>query len=402
LRDIGRREDHTPLHADPHDTRNLENLIVMQIHVLFMKFHNTAVDQLEKNKEAFKSLPLSNDIFEGARQLVQWHYQWLVRKSFLPKMAIRKVLGDIWKIDPTRPKLRWHEEGLFIPAEFSMAAFRFGHSMVRAEYDVNCHRPGVKLVDLMAGGDPPEPLREDSLMEWGRLFDGLLHSGTGVIPSSLINTSIVEPLHNLPEYTRRKFSDPSEEPQPRQLSARTLLRGARAGLPSGQEVADNLVRQGLLNENDVLRGDRLTLPVDTTNDVSGDLLAGTWMLENTPLYYYLLKEAEVLGDKNHTLGPVGSRIIGEVIENVLRADSTSYLNTQGLGPDWKPPSLWQFHDGSGPSAIRSFPALVQMLGDDLPQGCGATFFSKLNAGKAKVARSVVSGVAAVWRAVRFQ
>lgn len=397
LRDIARKslDDHTPLHADPKDTRNLENLIVMQIHVLFMKFHNAAVDQLQKNRDAFKSLPLSDNIFEGARQLVLWHYQWLVRHRFLPEVAHHGVLPDVWD----KPKIEWHEKGFFIPAEFSLVAFRFGHSMVRAEYGINCHHERVALVDLMAEDDPPR-LREDLLFEWGRLFEGLLTSAAQLAPNSPINTAVAEPLHHLPEYTKRQHSDKSVEAQPKQLTARTLLRGARAHLPTGQEVAKELVTKGLLPESDVLTPDQLIQRVDTTNDASGSVLAGTWMQHQTPLYYYLLKEAEVLGGQNFTLGPIGSRIVAEVIETVLREDKESYLNTPGLGPGWEPPRVWQFHDGTT-GVISTFTDLVQMVGDELPQGCEATLVSKANALRASVGRRFVAGFAAIGAFFRF-
>ena len=366
LRDIARKDDHTPLHADPDDPRNLENLIVMQIHVLFMKFHNAAVDQCRET--AFNTLPLSDKTFERAQQLVRWHYQYLVRRVFLREVADHDIVKEVRN---QGGKIIWHEEGLFIPAEFSMAAFRFGHSMVRAEYGVNAHHPNVSLAGLMAQGDPPERLREDWLFEWGRLFDDvdLLKSGP-TIPSGTINTSIVEPLHHLPEYTKRQFSNKSEEPQPRQLPSRTLLRGARAFLPTGQEVAANLVRLHLLAPRDVLADARLTDPTpDDTNDESGKVLASIeGMKERTPLYYYLLKEAEVLGHKNHTLGPIGSRIVAEVIERVLREDSGSYVRTNGLGSDWAPPTVWRFRDEGGLHPIISFRDLVKLVGDDLPQG----------------------------------
>lgn len=366
LRDVARRADHTPLHADPNDVRNVENQMVMQIHVLFVKFHNAAVEQ--SDDEAFKSLPLSGNRFNRAQQLVRWHYQWLVRRVFLPAVGVHAIITEVGN---EGPRIKWHDDGFFIPAEFSMAAFRFGHTMVRAEYGVNFHHPNVTLADLMAHGDQPEPLREDWLFEWGRLFGhDLLRSVPKATPSSTINTALVEPLHHLPEYPRRQFQDKSEEPQPKQLVSRTLLRGARAHLPSGQEVADSLVGQGLLNPGDVLRGARLTQRIDTTNDDSGEALAASrWMLDHTPLYYYLLKEAEVLGHKNRTLGPVGSRIIAEVIERVLLEDPGSYLKTDGLGPSWDPPPVWRFRDGGGPQAISSFRDLVKLVGDDFPQGC---------------------------------
>jgi hypothetical protein len=379
LRDIGRTQDQQPLLGDPNDARNLENLLVMQIHVLFMNFHNAAVDQCDD--KVFKDLPLEGNKFERAQQLVRWHYQWLVRNYFLVEVLEHEVQQDVCQ----KPKIKWAEDGFFIPAEFSLAAFRFGHSMVREDYFLNCHRGIVPLVDLMMECRKPGPLPEDSLVEWGRLFKGLLSSGSGAAPSSTINTAIVKPLHNLDDPTKRLHNPHSPTETQPHLPTRTLLRGARANLPTGQEVAENLVAKGLLKASDVLKGEKLTASVASTNDDSGKVVAASPVLQQqTPLYYYLLKEAEVLGSANRTLGPVGSRIVAEVIETVLRADPTSYINAIGL--DWQLPQ-WRFRDGTR-GAIYDVRRLVQMLGDALPQGCRATIRSRLVGFGARVVRQI--------------
>jgi hypothetical protein len=388
LRDIGRDDDQQPLWSDPDDQRNLENLIVMQIHVLFMQFHNAAVAQIDE--VAFKDLPLNGSKFERAQQLVRWHYQYLVRNYFLWAVAHHEVVQDVWR----KPKIKWAEEGLFIPAEFSLAAFRFGHSMVREDYTVNCRRKNVPLADLMCQNKKPGPLAEDWLFEWGKLFPWLRHSSGPMAPSSTINTALVPLLHDLPDCSKRVHNPPSPTETQPHLSTRTLLRGARANLPTGQEVAQNLVAKGLLKPGEVLNSTQLAARVNATNDDSGKVLAGSPMLQQqTPLYYYLLKEAEVLGHENHTLGPMGSRIVAEVIETVLRADPTSYINA--IGPNWILPE-WQFPDGTR-GTIKSITRLVQMLGDDLPQGCDATFPSRLVAVGAKAVRRVASLVRRVRR-----
>jgi hypothetical protein len=53
---------------------------------------------------------------------------------------------------------------------------------------------------------------------------------------------------------------------------------------------------------------------------------------STPLWYYVLKEGQVLGD-GITLAGVGARIIGEVFVGLLQLDPASYLAAQ---PNWRP------------------------------------------------------------------
>jgi hypothetical protein len=54
--------------------------------------------------------------------------------------------------------------------------------------------------------------------------------------------------------------------------------------------------------------------------------------EHTPLWYYILREAEVLAD-GRKLGPVGGRIVAEVLLGLLHGDPFSYLS---YSPAWKP------------------------------------------------------------------
>ncbi len=91
----------------------------------------------------------------------------------------------------------------------------------------------------------------------------------------------------------------------RSLAVRDLLRGESTALPSGEAVA------GLLG-----------VPA---------LTGGGWP-GGTPLWFYILKEAEQTTGGNG-LGPVGGRIVAEVLIGLLRADPASYL---ALEPDWTP------------------------------------------------------------------
>jgi hypothetical protein len=51
------------------------------------------------------------------------------------------------------------------------------------------------------------------------------------------------------------------------------------------------------------------------------------MGKSTPLWYYILKEAELM-ESGLRLGPVGARIVGEVLIGLLKADESSYLAAQ--------------------------------------------------------------------------
>ena len=350
LRDLPVRHGRL-LIGDMEDTRNTDNLILRQLHVLFLKFHNEAVRQLESNPAlvaATESLG-AGTLFERARRLVCWHYQWIIRHDFLPRILHTDVWSHQEKRIPRKPGSRFA-----IPIEFSLAAFRFGHSMVRNGYRLNCRKKHVVIGELMAVGQKAAPFHDDYLMEWGTFFDGLPTSGPQA-SSSFIDTSVSRAMHGLSPGTIQ-LANKLEPPDPSNLPVRTLLRGARAGLPSGQEVADALLTQGKINAVDRLTPLQLT---EDTCDQSGSVLREGGLEQNSPLFYYLLKEAELKGE-GLTLGPIGSHIVSEVIQSALEADPDSYLAM--VGPKWELPS-WDFPNGSK-RPINSLIGIVQVVGDD--------------------------------------
>ncbi len=274
------------------DARNDENVILSQLHLLFLRFHNAMVDRVGN--------------FEEAQQVVRWHYQSMVIDEFLPKvvgrgMAKRVLAPDAAGAPPTvhRKYYSWQREP-FIPVEFSAAAFRLGHSMVRANYGLQ-RRPGdvpvqaaIELADLLAGSTW---LVESLRIDWERFFK-LPNVKRAPQSSNLIDTAIVRPLFDLPE--RRGA-----------LPRLNLLRGVRLGLPSGQVVADAM-------EEPLLPPEALQL-----DGVEAKFRAN--LLAATPLWYYILCEAAHAGEGRH-LGPVGGRIVAEVLVGLLEGDPSSYLN----------------------------------------------------------------------------
>jgi heme peroxidase len=313
--DLPRNRQGVALTGDP---RNDENLIVSRLHLTFLKLHNRVVDGIRAGTIEIEA---GEPVFEAAQRVVRWHYQWIVANEFL-----RKILGEcLWKelIEPLREDspgpgqdpvgnvldralqhFRWKEEP-FIPVEFAVAAYRFGHSQVRARYRINDGDPLPIFPDLAVSESltAGKVLRADRIVDLSHFFD--LGSGGPVLQGKKIDATISGPLGRLPGGGV--------------LPELNLRRGNAFGLPSGQRVAAALGIRKPLSETDLaIKGRKLT-----------EL---GFPPRKAPLWYYILKEAEVEGAGEH-LGPVGGRIVGEVFLGLLKGDFNSYLNQD---PYWKP------------------------------------------------------------------
>jgi Animal haem peroxidase len=301
------------------DPRNDENRIVAQLHAIFLRFHNRVVDHLGGSPDV--SFPL-------AREQVRWHYQWLLVHDFLPTILPKEiydsVFPDSWP-SPAVPRLREDDLPL-MPVEFSVAAYRFGHSMVRPRYKLNeaTTRPiftGIPGDRDDLGGFRPIPA--NFAIDWHHFID--LGDGAGAVTPQLsykIDTSLVNPLGKLP---------PQIAVDPSILALRNLERGLTFQLPSGQRIAEAL---GLtpLTDDELVIG---KATADSTRKPMKDIAPG--FAGNAPLWAYLLSEAQVTSWKNNAgtglaendipirLGPVGGRLVAEVFASLLRGDRTSYL-----------------------------------------------------------------------------
>jgi hypothetical protein len=311
------RRNGRPLLADD---RNDQHLILAQLHVVFLQFHNRVVDHLKRDIAADEAFP-NETIFDTARRLVIWHYQWIVRNEFLKWFVLREILADIEKNGPLFFKPVQGEGVPQLPIEFTQAAFRFGHSMVQPQYEINQWIGLVPLSGLLRRTHPGEAgksLPANRVVDWDRFTRTW---GGNANFAENIDTLISEGMFNLPASAMPIFSKTPLPPLPEM----TLVRGSRIGLPSGQEACRAAGVEPLAEAQ---------IGFD---DEDNEFLRDHGMNEKTPLWYYLLREAEVLGIRRFSggecLGPLGSGIVAEVLLGVMNADPEHYLN---VDPSWRP------------------------------------------------------------------
>jgi len=285
---------HTAIVGDP---RNDENLIVSQFHHTMLKFHNKVVDVLVK-------AGFDGDIFVEAKKKVIHHYQWAVVNDFLTRICGTVAVNNaLAKNVPVGSPFR-------MPVEFAVAAYRFGHSMIRDNYWVNFNFPNATLSQVFQFNRKPElPVRSSWVVDFNAFFD------TGVsVPvnnkARKIDSVLASGLENIPGGSGIMAI----------LATRNLRRGLALGLPSGQKMALSF-KISPMSTAQLTQG----LPageIAILNSAKGILL------KKTPLWYYILREANVLAAGNH-LGPVGAKIVADTFIRMLKRDATSYLNVPG-------------------------------------------------------------------------
>ena len=293
----------------PAHPSNNENIILRQLHAMFLKLHNIAVD------DAPAALT-GRDRFEHARKIVRWQYQWLVREDFLKQVCDAGVFRALRANPPTRA-INW-TDGFSVPIEFAQAAYRFGHSMVRESYTLNPKRVGVPLETLFELARTRDALDPVDRVDWDEFFTEEQET------SKQIDTCIVQPLHELsPKHSHHFIREGAAPELPPELPVRTLLRGSKTRLPTGELVEKSFGRD--------LRA--MTIQKEP-GKVAWGILDGLGLTGRTPLWYYILLEAELTA-VGRRLGLVGSWLVADVIEECLWADSTSYLRMNPSGwIDW--------------------------------------------------------------------
>ena len=308
------------------DSRNDENVILSQFHVAMLRFHNAVIDRLRADP-AQADQP-AEQIFKQAQRQVRWHYQWIILHEFLPLTIGQERVDDIlnkglrfYRVDDDSDDRRGRRSrDPKIPIEFSVAAYRFGHSQIRPSYRLNFGPDGGQpffafiFDDSIDPNDPdPNDLRGGKraprrFVDWQTFFK---FDTTNFRPNKKIDGKLSSVILLLPGSRGPAPGLPSDGVQ--SLPSRNLMRHVNFGIPSGQAIAR-----------------KIGVPALTPAQL--DVLTPFGMEKSTPLWFYILKEAELM-ENGLRMGPVGSRIVGEVFIGLLQADESSFLAAR---PNWTP------------------------------------------------------------------
>lgn len=298
------------------DPRNDENLFVAQIHMSIIKFHNAVVDAIRLEEPTLTP----DKLFPKVQTEVRRHYQWVLMHDYLKKIIGQARVEEVLQNGPT---LMPANRKFFMPVEFSVAAYRFGHSQIRDTYRFN-------------------QVFSNSEFFWAFMFTGRIVPSDWIINWRSFFTVDGVPAANMARKidTRVAFSMaqlPGSAPQGSffaTLSSRNLVRSIALRVGTGKAIAKKL---GVtpLTEEELLRSpfanptpNQVLLHQRTVEILQSD---GGLLLKKTPLWYYILKEAEILNQGNQ-LGPVGGSIVGEVFIRLLKQSKDSFLND----PAWRP------------------------------------------------------------------
>jgi hypothetical protein len=223
-----------------------------------------------------------------------------------------------------------------MPIEFSVAAFRLGHSMVRAAYNWNkVFDNGFGTLDLLfeftgLSGSLGGGLRLPSnwIADFRRIYD-FAEAGRAdlQVPEAKFNramridTFLVDPLSTLPGF-------PADE---RNLAFRNLTRARMVTLATGQQMATFLKNKGVtltkLTSQQIRNG---------SNGATLDQLTSTQrtaFVTDTPLWFYILREAEL---NNGKLKGVGARIVAETFHRAMQGSKFSIVRDPAFTPNLGP------------------------------------------------------------------
>jgi Animal haem peroxidase len=299
------------------EPRNDDNVIVSQLHLFWQRLHNFVVSK------GYASGP------DEARRIVTLVVQLLVVEDFLQQILAKPVFdsyfrdGDKWLgFDPSR-----------IPRDFSHAAFRFGHSMVRSSYkSFPNHDPvDVPLEELLRAN---QNLTHDLVIDWAGFFGWPNKAGAQ-------RAMAIDPLISLAMQTIPRVHRGSG--QPVNVVEVNLRAGNEARLPSGRDYVLALPREVLS-----------TFKLSALADLGAELQLNkntSINVMNLPLWPYVLAEA-FQTSSGARLGTLGSLICAEVLANAIRG---------------APDSIYKEGDGSVEQTLNALGAFGQAVRDRMSE-----------------------------------
>ncbi|HZB75582.1 MAG TPA: heme peroxidase family protein [Solirubrobacteraceae bacterium] len=317
------------------DFRNDENLAVAQTHLAFIRFHNRVIDELD-------DVPAAKRFARARRQVVK-HYQWMVRHDYLPRICDPAVLDDVFANGRKFFEVNANPADVpTMPVEFSVAAFRLGHSMIRSRYSWN-------LAFDNGGGTLPllfdfsgtsgflghgTRLPSNWIADWRRMYrfqqNALKVPEPKANVAKRIDTRLVDPLGTLPPGSFGLKQAP-QDPLVANLAFRNLERASMLRLATGQDMVRKLQNKGVavtaLTEAQIRTGSEGASIAALTDEEEGTFL------ERTPLWFYILREAELNGGK---LAGVGARIVAETFHRAIQGSRVSIVRDPGFKPKFGP------------------------------------------------------------------
>ena len=323
------------------DFRNDENILVSQVQGAFICLHNILMSHAASKAETKSDIHACAQMgvrkavwddmvkeelqdFEEVRRFVRLHYQWIILNEFLPAFVHPDVVKEVLHHDP------FHDQGPIMPAEFSVAAYRFGHATVQPSYVLKADQNAIDLFKMTGFGKRgPE-----SDIELGQFF------GPAAQKALPVGTKMAGTLFELPDNIVGDGLDWGgfhiPVAQAKKLGLRNILRDRTAlQIASGQQMAAKL---GLapLHAPQALKDHHI---------------------DKTPLWFYCLQEAQEKGAGKLT--GVGGAIVASVIIRLLKLDPESVWHVSDFEP-------WSGFGGAN-MTMGSLMAWVEEHRDHIPE-----------------------------------
>lgn len=312
--DLARNHDGVAVIGDP---RNDENAFVAAVQGLFIRFYNILLHAIEHDTDGAAAMKHSGEsATEAAVRLSRWHYQHIILTEFLPAFVEESVLDKALHTLRHGSLPQGFRNGVgFIPSEFSVAAYRFGHGTVQSTYDI-----GARTVNLFANdGQPGLPTfgPKSEVIDLAKFFT--VPGGAPAQKARPVGPTLAAELFDLPMFSGENAADIEgmigEDPihipsdQGKSLAHRNLYRDRFTfELVSGQTAAGHMGFTAIDRDENTRR-------------------AG---IDKIPLFYYCLQEGTHCGGK---LGEVGGTIVTTVLARLMREDPSSVWHASG----WKSP-----------------------------------------------------------------